>query len=151
MEYEVVRLEEKKVIGGSTRTSNQDPKMGEKIGMLWQKLYQGGLYPQINNKANEKALGIYTNYESDAAGAYDVVVGCEVSKVDDVPQQSTSIIIPAGSYAKFTVEGNMVTAVQDFWKQLWKMDLDRAFSCDFEEYQNADMEHAIIDIYISLK
>jgi len=45
----------------------------------------------------------------------------------------------------------MITAVSDFWKQLWKMPLQRSFVCDFEEYQNADPEHAEIHIYISLK
>lgn len=45
----------------------------------------------------------------------------------------------------------MVAAVQQFWTELWKMNLKRSFVCDFEEYQNADVENAEIHIYISLK
>ena len=30
------------------------------------------------------------------------------------------------------------------------MDLDRNYKCDFEEYQNADVENAEIHIYISI-
>jgi len=59
--------------------------------------------------------------------------------------------IPAGSYAKFIVKGNVVTAVAEFWQELWKMDLNRAFVCDFEEYQNGDCENAEIHLYIGLK
>ena len=45
----------------------------------------------------------------------------------------------------------MLTAVREFWRELWNMDLNRAFVCDFEEYQNADPENAEIHMYISLK
>lgn len=45
----------------------------------------------------------------------------------------------------------MITAVAQFWQELWKMDLPRSFVCDFEEYQNADPENAEIHIYIGLK
>ena len=45
----------------------------------------------------------------------------------------------------------MVTAVNDFWQQLWGMNLNRSFVCDFEEYQNADPENAEIHIYIGIK
>jgi predicted transcriptional regulator YdeE len=44
----------------------------------------------------------------------------------------------------------MQKAVADFWIELWQMDLNRSFQCDFEEYQNCDMENAEIHIYISL-
>jgi len=48
------------------------------------------------------------------------------------------------------VKGDMQKAVADFWQQLWEMDLPRSFLCDFEEYQNSDMEQAEIHIYIGL-
>ena len=60
-------------------------------------------------------------------------------------------IIPAGKYAKFSICGNMVTAVAEAWQQIWDMDLDRSFTGDFEEYKNSEVENAEIDIYVALK
>lgn len=151
MEYDIVMLQEKKVVACKERTNNKAADMQRKIGGLWQKLYGEGVYQKIADKVNEKAVGIYTNYVSDAMGDYDVLVGCEVSKIERLPEGTIAYSIPAGKYAKFVVKGHMQRAVQEFWQKLWKMDLDRSYVCDFEEYQNADENNAIIYIYISLK
>ena len=45
----------------------------------------------------------------------------------------------------------MITAVAEAWQKIWQLDLPRFFECDFEEYQNGDMENAEIHIYIGLK
>ncbi|MBQ2581760.1 MAG: effector binding domain-containing protein, partial [Ruminococcus sp.] len=99
---------------------------------------------------NEKALGIYTDYENDEKADYTLMTACEVTDAN-VPGQYEVRTIPAGKYAKFVVKGNMVTAVGEFWQKLWKMELDRSFVCDFEEYQNADPDNCEIHIYIGLK
>ena len=39
MNYEIVNLEEKKVVGVSDKTKNSDPNMSMIIGSLWNKLY----------------------------------------------------------------------------------------------------------------
>lgn len=36
------------------------------------------------------------------------------------------------------------------WDEIWKMNLNRSFTGDFEEYLNNDFENANIDIYIAL-
>lgn len=155
MDYEIVKLEEKTVVGLSARTNNNAPDMGMIISGLWESFYQDGLHTRIPNKKNDKALGIYTDYASDEKGDYSVIVASEVGQGDahsleTLPTGAIKKIIPAGTYAKFMVEGHMHQAVADFWNKLWKMDLPRSFVCDFEEYQNSDMEHAQIHIYISL-
>ena len=61
------------------------------------------------------------------------------------------IRIPAGKYARFVVKGHMHREVAKFWQELWKMDLDRAFKADFEEYRNQNVENAEIHIYVGLK
>lgn len=151
MNYEIVTLPEKNVVGLSARTNNQSPEMSQVIGMLWQKFYSEGCYPNILNKANEKALGIYTDYLGTEMDDYTLFVGCEVTKVQDAVTPLNTMLIPAGKYAKFIVKGNMITAVAEFWQKLWQMELPRSFVCDFEEYQNADPENAEIHIYIGLK
>lgn len=151
MEYEIISLEEKTVAGFSARTNNASPDMTNVIGGLWQRLYSQDGYPLIQNKANKKAIGMYTDYSSDEKGDYTVAAGCEITEIFESSTGIEFLKIPAGRYAKFTVRGNMVKAVNDFWQELWQMELDRAFSCDFEEYQNADPDNAVIHIYIGLK
>lgn len=150
MNYEIVSLEEKIVAGFSARTSNTSPDMGNVIGGLWQKLYSPDGCFNLKNRTNDKALGIYTDYANDEKSDYTVVAACEISS-EDVPDNFEIRKIPAGKYAKFIVRGNMLTAVQQFWTELWQMNLERSFVCDFEEYQNADPENAEIHIYIGLK
>lgn len=146
MNYEIVNLEEKIIVGVSVTTSNEDSKMGEKIGKLWVDLYQGGVNAKIKNKVNEYAIGLYSDYTENS---YLVTAGNEVSKSEN--SGFTTKIIPAGKYAKFSVHGHMETAVAKAWDEIWKMDLDRSFTGDFEEYLNSDFENADIDIYIALK
>ena len=146
MNYEIVNLDPKIMVGVSAITSNNDPKMGEVIGGLWEKLYQGGVNVKIRNKVNEHAIGLYSDYLNDQ---YCVTVGNEVSESEN--DEMTVKRIPAGRYAKFSVHGDMEKAVAEAWGEIWKMDLDRSFTGDFEEYLNSDWENADIDIYIALK
>lgn len=151
MQYEIVNLQEKTVVGLAARTNNSAPDMGAVIGGLWQSFYSENCYPQITGRVNEKSLGIYTDYSDEEKADYTVLAACEVSEAASVSEPLIVRKIPAGRYAKFVVRGNMVTAVYKFWQELWSMDLPRAFVCDFEEYQNADPENAEIHIYIGLK
>ncbi len=146
MNYEIVNLEEKIIVGVSTATSNEDPQMGEKIGKLWTDLYQGGISQSIKNKVNEYAIGLYSDYTEKG---YIATAGNEVSKSEN--NEFTTKVIPAGKYAKFSVHGHMEEAVAKAWREIWSMDLDRSFTGDFEEYLNSDFENADIDIYIALK
>lgn len=146
MNYEIVRLEQKAVVGVSAVTSNSDSSMGAIIGGLWEKLYQGGISATVKNRSNAYAIGLYSDYAGDQ---YCVTAGHEVSKPEN--DELTVKIIPAGNYAKFAVCGNMQQAVAEAWEEIWKTDLDRSFTGDFEEYLNSDYEHAKINIYIALK
>ncbi len=146
MNYEIVNLQQKTVVGVSAITGNADPKMGEVISGLWEKLYQGGINAAIKNKLNAYAIGLYSDYAGDQ---YCVTAGNEVSQAEN--EELTVKIIPAGKYAKFSVHGHMEKAVIQAWQEIWKINLDRSFTGDFEEYLTADWENADIDIYIALK
>lgn len=146
MNYEIVNLEEKIIVGVSAITSNDDPKMGQVIGSLWGKLYEGGINEIIKNKVNEYAIGLYSDYEDNK---YCVTVGNEVSSVEN--EELIVKKIPAGKYAKFSIEGHMQKAVAEAWNKIWQMDLDRSYKADFEEYLNADYDNAKINIYISVR
>ena len=146
MNYEIVEITEKKVAGISAVANLNAPESSRVIGGLWEKFY-GGVYASLQGKTNEKCIGLYTDYKEN--GDYKVMV---CSEVDSDSQTAETMIIPAGKYAKFVVKGNIVTAVQEFWQNLWNMKLDRAFVCDFEEYQGGeDMDNMEIHMYISVK
>jgi predicted transcriptional regulator YdeE len=146
MNYEIVNIKEKTIVGISTKTGNSDPEMSVKISKLWSDLYQGGVSAKIRNRVNEYAIGLYSDYTENE---YSVTAGNEVSKSEN--SELITRIIPAGRYAKFSVHGSMEKAVADAWSEIWKMELDRSYTGDFEEYLNSDFENADINIYIALK
>ncbi|MGG1550955.1 GyrI-like domain-containing protein [Paenibacillus ferrarius] len=146
MNFEIVNLEQKTVVGVSAITGNTDPKLGEVIGGLWERFYQDGVHAAIKNKTNERTIGLYSDYSNDQ---YCATAGCEVSKLEN--EELTVKIIPAGKYAKFSIHGKVVNAVEAAWAQIWELDLNRSYTGDFEEYLNSDREHAEVDIYIALK
>lgn len=153
MEYQIVTLQEKIVVGIAARTNNSAPDMGMVIGGLWNRFYKDGVYEGIPNKADDKAIGLYTDYAGDASDDYTVMVCCAVTKKPKSTQYKVRRI-PAGRYAKFVITCDMrtaVTAVAKAWQAIWNMDLPRAFAYDFEEYQDDDMEQAKIHLYIGLK
>ena len=85
-----------------------------------------------------------------------VVAGIEARTNNNSPDMGMVI---GGLWNHFYQDGiyesipNKITqkALAEFWQELWKMDLPRAYQCDFEEYQNDSMEECEIHIYIGLK
>jgi predicted transcriptional regulator YdeE len=151
MDYEVIGLQRKIIVGVNARTSNDDPKMGEIIGSLWDSLYNKGLIGKIKNRANAYSYGLYSDYDNDG---YQVTVGCEVTKVEERVNQEglAAKIIPEGKYARFQIHGDMVNAVSEAWRKIWKLELDRTYTGDFEEYVDSDMNgNATIYIYIAIR
>lgn len=151
MKYEIVNLKEKIVVGVSARTKNSAKDMTEVIGSLWDGFYKGGVYNKLENLSKDKAIELYSDYENDENGEYSVTVGCEVTEEAKVIENAIVKVIPAGKYAKFVVKGDAIKSVQEFWAKLYGMNLERAFICDFEEYQDDSMDNATIIIYISIK
>ena len=145
MNYEIVELEEKIVVGICDKTSNDDPKMGEVIGNVWKELFATGKIADIKNRSNDHTIGLYSDYTENG---YDITAGCEVTKNENA--ELVCKIIPAGKYAKFVVKGDSKDAVGESWGEIWRTELDRTFTGDFEEYIGVG-EDAIIEIYIAIK
>lgn len=150
MEYKIVELQEKIIEGIGIRTTNENGKSIQDIGKLWQKFFAEGEYDKIEHKANQKTIGLYTDYEGDYTKPYYFMVGCEVEKES---QNRMMKIIPKGKYAKFVIKGDVQKSVGEAWGKIWQMDLKRKYDCDFEEYQNnsQDMQNQEIHIYIGLE
>ena len=146
MNYEVVELEEKVVVGLTGRTGNNDPKCTEIIGGLWQKFMAEGTAENTKNVISPNPIGLYSNYDETS---YDVTIGMTVSKNEN-PELSVKVI-PAGRYAKFSIKGDVVKDVANAWNEIWKMPLERSYTADFEEYLSNVNGVAEIDIYVALK
>ena len=143
MNYEIVELKEKTIVGFAARTSNEDPQMGAIIGDLWKQLYTPENTEKIQNRVNAYAIGLYSDYDKEG---YQVTAGFEVSDAES-GNGFTVKTIPAGRYAKFSVHGDMIEAVANSWKEIWETPMDRTFAGDFEEYLSKED----IDIYIAIK
>ena len=143
MNYEIVELKEKTIVGFAARTSNEDPQMGDIIGGLWKQLYTPENTEKIQNRVNAYAIGLYSDYDKEG---YQVTAGFEVSDAES-GNGFTVKTIPAGRYAKFSVHGDMIEAVANSWKEIWETPLDRTFTGDFEEY----LSQEDIEIYIAIK
>ena len=143
MNYEIVELKEKTIVGFAARTSNEDPQMGAIIGDLWKQLYTPENTEKIQNRVNTYAIGLYSDYDKEG---YQVTAGFEVSDAESGNGFAVKTIL-AGRYAKFSVHGDMIEAVANSWKEIWETPLDRTFTGDFEEY----LSQEDIDIYIAIK
>lgn len=154
MDYKIVELAEKTVVGITARTNNSSPEMSAVISGLWKRFFEEA-YGKISDKANPYTLGIYTDYSSDEKGDYTLMCACEVTS-ENGNEMFEVKKIPAGKYAEFEIVGDMDTEAQfkeidRLWRELWGMDLERSFVYDFEEYRSADPNRADVHIYIGLK
>ncbi len=146
MNYEIVSLEQKIVVGITARTGNTGPDCNKIIGGLWGKFMGEGVWASIRNKANAYCIGLYSDYDE---ASYNVTVGAEVTANGN--PELTEKIITAGKYAVFNIKGDVVKDVAEAWDKIWAMPLDRSFTGDFEEYLSNENGTAEINIYIALK
>lgn len=140
-----------RVSGLSVRTRNADEMQpsSAKIGPMWQRFFGEGLYQAIPGKQPESPVyGVYSGYESDARGLFDVTAGVATHAA---AQGFESLVIEPGRYLVFEAHGPMPDAIIQAWQRVWTYFEQpgvesRAFVTDFEVYQ-AD-EQALIYIGI---
>ena len=153
MKFEIVELEEKIVEGIEVKTTNENGKSIQDIANMWQTFFMQGIYEKIENKVNGKTIGLYTDYEKDYTKPYNFVVCTEVSENSKNMENRVVKVIPKGKYAKFVIYSDVQNVVGQAWQEIWKMDLNRKYTYDFEEYQNNsnDMQNQEIHIYIAVE
>jgi len=151
----VVEQEGLTVLGISAVTSNaleSDPATG-KIGGLWARFYREAVPSRIPLKREPALpLGVYTGYESDHSGQYELTVGMAVDASAQTPEGLARVSMPAGSYLLFEAEGEMPGVVIDTWKEIWAYFSRpsghvRAYTADLELHRGPNA----VEIYISVK
>jgi len=148
------------VVGISIRTSNAEEMSGRGlIPQQWDHFMKEGLLNKIPNKVDSNILAVYSDYESDANGAYTFMIGARVRSANDLPQGMVDQKVPAGRYAVFTSEKGFVgKVVPQTWSRIWAVAKSspagkRAYRADFEVYDHraSDPQNAQVDIYVGIK
>jgi predicted transcriptional regulator YdeE len=141
-----------KIIGIATETSNQDGRSTQDIGQLWERFYAENIKRRILEKAGDEVYAIYTDYESEYTGKYTIIIGLKVKSLDHIPMGLVGREFEPLTFRKFTAKGKMPGAVVDAWKEIWKNDKDpnRRYQYDFEVYGAASQngENSVVDIFV---
>lgn len=144
-----------KIIGISTRTSNQNNQAQQDLANLWQRFFAENITENIPNKISSEIISIYTDYSSDFTGDYTTIIGIPVSNLDEIPTGMIGRDFPAETFQIFTAKGEMPNAVLQTWMEIWQNDvqLNRKYSYDFEVYgeNSQNGPHSTVDIYLSTK
>ena len=142
------------VIGIKIRTTNQEMQAAKDIPALWEQFMSQNIIEKIPNKESDDVYAIYTNYESDYTGAYDMIIGCKTYSLSEVPENMCALKISANSYEEFIAEGKLNdNIVYNKWMEIWQTDLNRKYEADFEIYPENVLpsENTKVPIYISVK
>jgi predicted transcriptional regulator YdeE len=133
------------VIGLSVRTSNDDEFSGNgKIGPIWAQ-FMGGARESIPNAVEGTVFSLYTHYESDHNGAYDVILGKSVAPGTESPAGMIVEHIPAATYLVFPAESRAPEQIMAAWQSVYCYFDEpgtpkRAFTVDFERYTEKGVE-----------
>jgi predicted transcriptional regulator YdeE len=142
------------VIGIALRTTNENGQSVQDIPALWNRFMTEGILGQIPNKINNTLYCIYTDYEKDHTKPYTTILGCNVSNLDQIPYGLVGKTFEEQTYIKRVAKGNLMQGiVYEEWTKIWNADLNRAFTADFEVYdeRTQNPENAEVDIFISVK
>ena len=137
------------IAGISVRTTNAaefSPATG-KIAGLWGRFFSEGLFDSLPNKLPESPIyGVYSGYESDYMGAFDVTAGVAATKAESL------LALQAGEYLVFTATGPMPQTVLQTWGVVWQYfqsnpTVQRSYATDFEAYIGTDQ----VEIHIGIQ
>ncbi|WP_334072361.1 MULTISPECIES: GyrI-like domain-containing protein [Paenibacillus] len=158
------------VAGISVRTTNAEEGGPEgRLPGLWDRYFREGVEQPDTLQNPHLLYAVYTDYESDASGAYTVILGHELQESAEgggalysVERQHENgyrkAAISASGYKVFeTRRGPVYQVVAEAWGQIWayfqNSSEQRAYTADYELYdlRNFDPENAVVSIYIALK
>ncbi len=123
------------IVGIATRTSNNPGKADKDIPQLWEKFMAENIPDRIPNKVDGTIYAIYTDYEGDHTQPYTIVIGCNVTSLDNIPEDMTVKMVPESNYSQFVAKGDLTKdAVINTWMQIWNTNLERTYSTDLEIY-----------------
>lgn len=144
----IVSIDKDRILNGlvvRTKNANERDPSSSKIDHLWDKFFKE-VAPSLVE--NAMVYGVYTNYESDASGEFDVMA-CTDKELSGLSR----VTLQRGDYLIFSGKGEMPQIVIDTWGEIWNyfsnkdVPYERAYLTDYELYKNKDE----IEIYIGIK
>lgn len=146
MNTAIKKIEPFQVKGIKIRTKNSDEinLATAKISALWERFSVEVLpcFVSTSKAPYPEPYGVYFNYESDAAGAFDVMAGI---RTDEPPShKQNTILVKDGTYLVFHAKGEMPLALIDCWARIQSYFIDPKCSytrlgiTDFEQYAASD-------------
>jgi predicted transcriptional regulator YdeE len=145
--------------GVSARTTNrQEAGPDGVIPNLWGSYFQSDIVSQLDVRHPHLIYALYTDYESDATGEYNIIIGHECADNSSPAEGLQQATIPEAHYMVFeTKRGPVQQVVIEAWQEIWMIFEDstvkRTFSGDFELYHANDFspEDAVVQIYIAVE
>ena len=135
---------------------------GNEIGRLWQRFetYLTNNMDRIKYLTNQEVgYEVHIHHEETMSkGHYEVFVGMEVEKLEDVPIELLVKILPPAKYAVFTLVGEQITS--DWFKMIkdWQLrsGYEQAYNYGFQFYDQRfkgldKIEESILDVYVPIK
>ncbi|MCX7078771.1 MAG: GyrI-like domain-containing protein [Pseudomonas sp.] len=152
MEIKQLEVSPFTVSGLRVRTFNSAEQQAgtARIGPMWGRFFAEGLFDKIAHKQPESLVyGVYSNYESDASGPFDVTAGVAVAAP---AAEFKTIEVQGGQYLVFEAKGPMPGCVIEAWGQIWAWfnenpQTKRKFATDFEAYTGPDSVAVHIGIF----
>jgi predicted transcriptional regulator YdeE len=132
------------------------------IGRLWKRFmaYLAEQGPQIKHVLSDAVayeVHIY-HAETPQTGEFEVFVGIEVTRLDDMPMEMSAKVLPPATYAVFSLEGQEIAAdwpllINSEWLPEAGYQADHSYSIQryderFKGLQRID--ESVLDVYIPL-
>jgi predicted transcriptional regulator YdeE len=157
-----IHVPETKLMGIQVRTHYQSElnPMTSNIIPCVQRYWLEGIANQLLNRTNPGRLfAVYTDYETTQMGGYTYFIGEEVSSFEVVPKDLSTLVLPQGTYTRFTTQtAPLPHGVIDAWYNISQMTAediggDRRFHSDFEIYDEraANPMAAVVDVYVGIQ
>ena len=130
-----------------TRNSEEMNPAVARLGGLWNRFFSQSWERKLPSRGDDgRIFGVYSGYESNEHGAFDVTAGVAVAEPELVQRtvpDAHHIDIEAGDYLVFSGEGDMPQMVIDTWVRIWHYfaenpQVQRRFGTDFEAYEGPD-------------
>lgn len=146
--------------GVQVRTTNEvEAGPDRKLPQLWETYFQSQMTSLIPTMHSHLIYALYTDYESDASGAYTTLIGHQVNAANSPGEDKFyQVQVPASKYLVFTTEkGPVYEVVAQAWANIWayfrESEEVRAYTGDYELYdaRNLDDSQAQIQIFIAIK